>query len=132
MHFNAIKPLKNLFLSGFQTLCHPEFRHCLKSGCAINQTQTSCPKSGLVWISDTHCNIKHISKSDCYQHIPVDPLRNSFSGEVISNTAPTFAAVKCVEVSKGIANLSKTSLLVYKSPQSPVKCVERRGGPPDR
>ena len=53
-YFNAIKPFTNSFLYGFRTLCHLDFRHCLKSGRTVNRTQTSCPKSKLVRISETH------------------------------------------------------------------------------
>ena len=50
--------LKIWFPSGFRTICFQDFRHCPKSGHAVNLMQSSWLKSGLVWISDTHCNSK--------------------------------------------------------------------------
>ena len=47
--FQFYKPHKNLILSGFQTLGPLDFRQCLKSGRAVNRTQT-CLKSGQVQI----------------------------------------------------------------------------------
>ena len=55
IHFSAIKPLQSWLLSRFWTIYHLDFKHCLKSTCAVNWMQTSYPKSGRVWISDTHC-----------------------------------------------------------------------------